>query len=265
MSKTIRDAAQALLDAEGEYDAASAAYLKKPEGWRDGARLKKSGDVLKRCRDTLRAALAAPEPTADERVAEHMRLVKVANVAACKPGAWLDPDRLEEDAAVAAVEQSARALIESAPAADAVPAVAWQGGLDNEQLRAAFKRKLPAVEPTDRDLSVFALGVEVGESIDASAWNRLHHVLKRHGLHPGRTDDNIIDIADTALATVVALQARISALEARPAWVALTDEDRTRAFQSLPDMLEGFMKTWGWRHFAKAVEAICREKNGDPT
>lgn len=100
------------------------------------------------------------------------------------------------------------------PAADAVP-VKWQDGLDNEQLRAAFKRKLPAVDPTDRDLSVFALGVEVGESIDASAWNRLHHVLKRHGLHPGRTDDDIIDITDKALATVAALQARIDELESR--------------------------------------------------
>jgi hypothetical protein len=49
--------------------------------------------------------------------------------------------------------------------------------------------------------------------------------------------------------------------EALQAWVPLTDEDRTRAFQSLPDMLDGFMKTWGWLHFAKAVEAICREKN----
>lgn len=62
------------------------------------------------------------------------------------------------------------------------------------------------------------------------------------------------------LATVAALQARINALEARQ-WQPLTDEDRTRALQSLPDMLDGFMKTWGWLHFAKAIEAICREKN----
>lgn len=100
-----------------------------------------------------------------------------------------------------------------APAADAAP-VKWQGGLDNEQLRAAFKRKLPAVEPTDRDLTCFALGVEVGKSIDSSSWNRLHHVIHKHGLHPGRTDDDMIDITDTALAAVAALQARINALEA---------------------------------------------------
>ncbi|MES2973419.1 MAG: hypothetical protein V4757_07410 [Pseudomonadota bacterium] len=48
---------------------------------------------------------------------------------------------------------------------------------------------------------------------------------------------------------------------ALPEWVALTDDDRDRAFQTLPDMLDGFMKKWGWLHFAKAIEDICREKN----
>ena len=44
-------------------------------------------------------------------------------------------------------------------------------------------------------------------------------------------------------------------------WIPLTDEDRRRAFESLPDMLDGFMKKWGWLHFAKAIEAICEQKN----
>lgn len=44
-------------------------------------------------------------------------------------------------------------------------------------------------------------------------------------------------------------------------WNALTDEDRQRAFASLPDMLDGFLKKWGWLHFAKAIEDICRQKN----
>jgi hypothetical protein len=35
-----------------------------------------------------------------------------------------------------------------------------QGGMSNEELRAALKTKLPNVEPGDRDLSMFALGVE---------------------------------------------------------------------------------------------------------
>jgi hypothetical protein len=42
------------------------------------------------------------------------------------------------------------------------PVQAFQGGLTNDELRAAFTRKLPNVEPSDRDLSVFALGIEVG-------------------------------------------------------------------------------------------------------
>ena len=34
--------------------------------------------------------------------------------------------------------------------------------MTNDELLAAWKSKLPAVEATDRDLSAFALGVEVG-------------------------------------------------------------------------------------------------------
>lgn len=47
-----------------------------------------------------------------------------------------------------------------------------------------------------------------------------------------------------------------------PQWVGLTDEDRRAVFESLPNALEGFLKLWGWLHFAKAVEAKLREKNG---
>jgi hypothetical protein len=47
-------------------------------------------------------------------------------------------------------------------------------------------------------------------------------------------------------------------------WNKLTDEDRERAMKSMPDMLEGFRKTWGWLHFAKAIEDICMEKNAAP-
>lgn len=36
--------------------------------------------------------------------------------------------------------------------------------MTNDELLAAWKRKLPGVEPTDRDLSAFALGVEVGQA-----------------------------------------------------------------------------------------------------
>jgi hypothetical protein len=44
-------------------------------------------------------------------------------------------------------------------------------------------------------------------------------------------------------------------------WVGLTDADRQAAFESLPDMLDGFLKTWGWLHFSKALEAKLKEKN----
>jgi len=44
-------------------------------------------------------------------------------------------------------------------------------------------------------------------------------------------------------------------------WQGLTDEDRQAAFESMPDMLDGFLKTWGWLHFSKAIEAKLKEKN----
>jgi hypothetical protein len=36
--------------------------------------------------------------------------------------------------------------------------------MTNDQLLAAWRRKLPSVEPTDRELTAFALGVEVAEA-----------------------------------------------------------------------------------------------------
>ena len=47
----------------------------------------------------------------------------------------------------------------------------------------------------------------------------------------------------------------------RHEWVGLTDEDRQAAFESLPDMLDGFLHKWGWLHFSKAIEAKLKEKN----
>lgn len=44
-------------------------------------------------------------------------------------------------------------------------------------------------------------------------------------------------------------------------WVDLTDEDRQNAFESMPDMLDGFLKKWGWLHFSNAIEAKLKEKN----
>jgi hypothetical protein len=33
-------------------------------------------------------------------------------------------------------------------------------------------------------------------------WDRFHHVMHKHGLHPGRTDDDLIDLLDRALSEV---------------------------------------------------------------
>jgi hypothetical protein len=46
-----------------------------------------------------------------------------------------------------------------------------------------------------------------------------------------------------------------------PDWVNFKDENRKAAFKSMPDMLEGFIKTWGWLHYSKAIEKILKEKN----
>jgi hypothetical protein len=44
-------------------------------------------------------------------------------------------------------------------------------------------------------------------------------------------------------------------------WQELTDEDRQAVFDSLPNALDGFLKLWGWLHFAKAIEAQVKKKN----
>ena len=44
--------------------------------------------------------------------------------------------------------------------------------MTNDELLAAWKRKLPSVEPTDQDLSAFALGVEVSQAEAAKSERR---------------------------------------------------------------------------------------------
>ena len=79
-----------------------------------------------------------------------------------------------------------------------------QGGMDNAELLAAWKKKLPGVEPSDAQLTAFAVGVEVGFShardLERQDWSRVHHALAKHGVHPGRTDDHLADVIDRALA-----------------------------------------------------------------
>jgi hypothetical protein len=82
----------------------------------------------------------------------------------------------------------------------------WQAGMSNAELAAAWVQKLPGVAPTERDLSAFAVGAEVGfaraRDLERQDWSRVHHALAKHGLHPGRTDDHLADVIDRALALI---------------------------------------------------------------
>jgi hypothetical protein len=93
------------------------------------------------------------------------------------------------------------------PAEPAAPDVveALQASMNNAQLTDAWLKKLPGVTPTERDLTAFALGAEVGfaraRDLDRQDWSRFHHLMAKHGLHPGRTDDDLLEILDAALST----------------------------------------------------------------
>lgn len=84
------------------------------------------------------------------------------------------------------------------------PTAPLQGGMDNAELLAAWQKKLPGVEPSATQLTAFAVGVEVGfahaRDLERQDWNRVHHALAKHGVHPGRTDDHLADVIDRALA-----------------------------------------------------------------
>ncbi len=85
-------------------------------------------------------------------------------------------------------------------------AQALKAGIEAAQELLAIKRealgddytKTRSYWETEREL-VAALAAHQAEHPTDQDWNRLHHVLKKHGLHPGRTDDNIVDVIDAAL------------------------------------------------------------------
>jgi len=91
----------------------------------------------------------------------------------------------------------------TAPPAAPAPAVPLQGGLDNNELLAAWQKKLPGKVPEGQELNAFAVGTEVGfehaQRLERMDWDRVHHVLAKHGKHPGRTDDHLADVIDKAL------------------------------------------------------------------
>lgn len=92
MTQSIRDAAQAVLDA-GDMIGTVGAHDR--------------ADAMRRAVARLRAALSAPQPTADERIAEHM--AKVTDIAVVTRHHFGYADKMRE--AFEAVEQSARALL----------------------------------------------------------------------------------------------------------------------------------------------------------
>jgi len=76
--------------------------------------------------------------------------------------------------------------------------------MSNETLMREWQKKLPGRIPEGQELSAFAVGVEVGldhaRKLEREDWSRVHHVLFKHGVHPGRTDDHLADVIDKALA-----------------------------------------------------------------
>jgi len=116
---------------------------------------------------------------------------------------------------------------------------AIQAGMSNDDLMAAWMRKLPGRAPQGQELSAFALGVEVGAERYAETWDALqfavknyqdmsskkdratatvyqfHYAMKDAGWHPGRTDDNLCDVIRAKGKELQELRARLGdAIEA---------------------------------------------------
>ena len=122
------------------------------------------------------------------------------------------------DKITASLDRKAKRSAAQPPAAMPVP---LQAGMDNAALTDAWCKKLPGVVPTERDLTAFALGAEVGfahaRDLDRQDWDRVHHALARHGKHPGRTDAHLADVIDRALAAAPTPQAQsVPATGAQP-------------------------------------------------
>ena len=118
------------------------------------------------------------------------------------------------------------------PQSNGAPAV-LQAGMSNDDLIAAWMRKLPGRAPQDQELSAFAVGVEVGAERYAETWDALqfavknyqdmsskkdratsalyhfHYAMKDAGWHPGRTDDDMGDLIRLKGKEMQDLQARL--------------------------------------------------------
>jgi hypothetical protein len=114
-----------------------------------------------------------------------------------------DPSLQDKEAIEQAKQLAASPAAPAAPPAAPAPAVPLQGGMDNNELLAAWQKKLPGKVPEGQELNAFAVGTEVGfehaQRLERMDWDRVHHVLAKHGRHPGRTDDHLADVIDKAL------------------------------------------------------------------
>lgn len=114
-------------------------------------------DGLFAAMDRLRAALAAPQP---EPVAGNSERYCVD---CCKE---LEPHQEKLCESCQSQRLAHSDLLTAPPQPEPQPEpVAWQGGMTNEELLREWRMRLPTVEPTDRELSAFALGIETSHKI----------------------------------------------------------------------------------------------------
>ena len=136
-----------------------------------------------------------------------------------------------DDATFAAAQRICDAHNAAPPSPDqpAQRAGELQGGMDNDELREAWARKLPGVEPTDRDLTAFALGVEVGD-----VGKRTYFLERNSARDAWRRRVKQCEALEAELA-----EAR-AALAAQPA-VSLTEESRRGM-----ELLQAFSDNPAW-------------------
>ena len=109
------------------------------------------------------------------------------------------------------------------PAAPQGEAVAWALKFPDDSricLSTVFDTEEEAQEYADRaspGTTVHALFLTPSPAPSVE-WDRFHHVMRKHGLHPGRTDDDLIDLLDKAQhnAAIDALSAALAAPQGGP-------------------------------------------------
>lgn len=77
------------------------------------------------------------------------------------------------------------------------------------------------------DLPPIAVGTKL--YAECPQWiSRFHHLMKKHGLHPGRTDDDLLDILDAHLSASQPQRAPLTSEQRDEMWRAAWREDSYR-------------------------------------